>query len=186
MPLADWDPAQARIHQRRDRRNVGRFGRQWRVERIVGVGRIPRIARRGNQFGALLTPPGAQEQGALEPRDGEVEDDELVHVVTTDGPVDEVLRVRERRGIGQHGVEFRTHIGQGAQCGFEVLQVAHQVGLRIGDQAGGQITEGAELLQRRGDLRLLLDQDLQRRRDAFERLGEHVTLAREHIGQTIQ
>ena len=61
---------------------------------------------------APSAPAGAEEQRPLEPGNREVEDQELFQVVAADRPVDEVLRIREERRVGDDRVELGPDIGE--------------------------------------------------------------------------
>ena len=175
-----------RIDQWRNRCNLHRRWRQRCIQRIVGVGRVPRIPRRGNQFRAFLAPRGAEHQRPLQPRNGEVEDDVLIQVVAADAAVDEVLAVGESGEVGQCGDQFGTDIGQSAQGGFQVAQVGHQIGLGVVDQSGGDRAEGAQFGQCGGQLRTFANQHVQSRRYAVQCPGQYLGLAGEGPGQPVQ
>ena len=135
------------------------------LQRVVGVVQIPRITRRRNQFRVLFTPSGTQEQRALEPRDREVDDGEQVHVVTADRPVDEALAVREGRqrsanASGRSGPMSASALNAGSRFLRSVTRSA----VRVVDQSRRGVAERAELRQRGGDPRPLLDQHVHRRR----------------------
>ncbi len=91
--------------------------------RVVRVVQVVRIARRRNQFGVLVAPPGAEQQRPLQPRIGEVEDGEQVDVVTAGDAVGEGRAVRERRRPDQRRAEVGPDVGERLEGGLQVLQV---------------------------------------------------------------
>src|SRR6185369_1860467 len=127
-----------------------------------------------------------QEQRALEPWNRQVDDGEQVHVVAADRPVEQALAVWEGGRIGQRSGKVRADVGQRLDRRFQVLQVGHQIGRRIVGQLCGRVTEGAQLLQRGGDPRSLLDQDVQSRWYLTDHALDHVVLTGECACEPVQ
>ena len=69
---------------------------------------------------------------------------------------------------------------------LEVLQILHQVGLRVVDQTGDGLAERAQLLQCRREPRPLPEQDVQGRRDLVQSPGEYFLLAAEPSREPVQ
>lgn len=127
-----------------------------------------------------------QQDALAQPRIRQVDDEVAVDVVAPDIAIDEALGERERRRVGDGGVEVRSDVGKSTYRRPQVLQVLHQVGSGVVDQSGGGVAERPELVERRRDPRPLPDENIQRRRNLLQRLGDHVALAGQRTGEPIQ
>jgi hypothetical protein len=101
-----------------------------------------------------------KQQAVLEFGNSKVELKLYVEVVTSNGPIDEVLGEREDRRRREREAKPRSDVGERADGGLQVFQILDQVGLSVVDQPGGGVAERAQVIQSRRQARPLLDEHL--------------------------
>src|SRR5699024_3319596 len=182
-----------RLLRRRRGARLGRWlpalgGRLCNIQRErIGVrGRVLGEADVPLESGHPVTELGAQQERLAETVVGHVRVDIEVRVVAAQEVVDARLRERERDERLHHAGEIPSGVCQGFQYGGEVLEIVHQVLSAAGvDDLVVLVPEVAQRRQSRGELLLLVVDEVHRLRQLRQRLGQGVILLIDLPGQSV-
>lgn len=132
------------------------------------------------------TEAGPQQCRSAQPRHRQVDHREEIHVVAAHAAVDDVLAQRVGRQVSQDGVEVGPHVGEHPQHRLQILEIGDQIVVDIGDDTVENTAERPERTQCLGDVRTLLYQHIEGRRNLLQRTVEDIALCGERARQPIE